>query len=721
MPGIAQRISDAWAGIRGKSHNQAWVQAWLRGQEHDEKDRIRFPYKQHPWIKAGVTAVARAVARPELQVFQGKGKAKRRIDLEQPDHPLVKLLMMPNPTTTGRGLRFGTTVYLETRGNAIWVLETGRQIPRPTDPIVEIRMPAPWRIDYKLDPATGNIDHWILDKGTKRQIRLEPFEVIHFKYFNPWHDILGLEEISAVKRAMDIDQDAIHHLRNLMRHGTSIGAYLQTDDKLDTDTAKTIQRSFGRSHQGPSRVSKRIPVLHSGMQLKTFQPNNREMQLLELVKGTKAEFAAGMLVPPILLGDWDRATFNNAPVQERILYEWNSIPKTEEMRDRINVQLAPRFGKDLRVDFDFSRIQALQRTLGEEISAATAMQKMGVPLEVIENLFDFGIDLKNIPWKKTFFVPAGMVPAEDLLLDNEGPPTAPTNGTSHTSPQRRKAPGDRRTPLLDRDRRELWAKAARPMIKPEVQFRRALLRHFFSLRAETLRRIRTDWRRLVLQAPTSDMRSSTGIRTKAPTGLTDLFAFDLEQATRTGQTALIPIYTETAEEAAKAATIEIGLGTTVGPEFVVPEAVRDTLAFMPNRVKGFDTFVHQRLKRTIAQGIVEGASVENIAKNVKTRFRLSAFQHAPTIARTEVATAFNITRQGVFVGNGIKRHQWLTSGDDLVRESHLGVDGEVVQIGEVFSNGLLYPNDPTAGDAGEVINCRCIALPVFEGEESAGA
>jgi uncharacterized protein with gpF-like domain len=55
--------------------------------------------------------------------------------------------------------------------------------------------------------------------------------------------------------------------------------------------------------------------------------------------------------------------------------------------------------------------------------------------------------------------------------------------------------------------------------------------------------------------------------------------------------------------------------------------------------------------------------------------------------------------------------EWLTARDDRVRDSHQELDGEVAAVGDRFSNGLLYPLDP-AGPPEEIVNCRCVALPV---------
>jgi len=53
--------------------------------------------------------------------------------------------------------------------------------------------------------------------------------------------------------------------------------------------------------------------------------------------------------------------------------------------------------------------------------------------------------------------------------------------------------------------------------------------------------------------------------------------------------------------------------------------------------------------------------------------------------------------------------QWDSTLDSRTRESHAIVDGEIRELDEKFSNGLMFPGDPSGG-AAEVINCRCALL-----------
>jgi len=94
---------------------------------------------------------------------------------------------------------------------------------------------------------------------------------------------------------------------------------------------------------------------------------------------------------------------------------------------------------------------------------------------------------------------------------------------------------------------------------------------------------------------------------------------------------------------------------------------------------------------------------------------------AEKIARTEVlaevSVAQDIKRQTLAIAypeHADKMLQmWVSARDGSVRSSHDDLDGETIGVNEQFSNGLFYPRD-MAGEAKEVINCRCTSIDFFE-------
>lgn len=88
---------------------------------------------------------------------------------------------------------------------------------------------------------------------------------------------------------------------------------------------------------------------------------------------------------------------------------------------------------------------------------------------------------------------------------------------------------------------------------------------------------------------------------------------------------------------------------------------------------------------------------------------------ATRIARTESASAMSGGAYDQAQSLGIfQSKEWVGFEDGKTRETHLTCMGQGrIPMEAAFSNGLMYPLDP-AGDAAEVINCRC--QPLFYDE-----
>lgn len=122
---------------------------------------------------------------------------------------------------------------------------------------------------------------------------------------------------------------------------------------------------------------------------------------------------------------------------------------------------------------------------------------------------------------------------------------------------------------------------------------------------------------------------------------------------------------------------------------------------------------YAKLKKTITQeasrGIASGLSYAEIARNINA-VSGSGLSNAKRIARTEghriqQASGYNVQQEAKKKGCDVVK-QWDAALDKRTRPSHAQVDGEIREIDEKFSNGLMYPGDPH-GSAAEVINCRC--------------
>lgn len=117
----------------------------------------------------------------------------------------------------------------------------------------------------------------------------------------------------------------------------------------------------------------------------------------------------------------------------------------------------------------------------------------------------------------------------------------------------------------------------------------------------------------------------------------------------------------------------------------------------------------QHIQSAITQGILQGKSIPAIAKDLQ---RVTGMDENAAIrnARTAMTGAQNAGRldsmkRAAARGIGVKKG-WLSTLDNVTRDSHVDLDGEVQEIDRAFSNGLMYPGDASGAPA-EVYNCRC--------------
>ena len=116
------------------------------------------------------------------------------------------------------------------------------------------------------------------------------------------------------------------------------------------------------------------------------------------------------------------------------------------------------------------------------------------------------------------------------------------------------------------------------------------------------------------------------------------------------------------------------------------------------------------LNQIITEGYTSGKGINIVANMLTRRFDQLETWEAKRIARTEIHNSHNQGVMNIYDEIGVEYTQWIAADDDRTRESHLEVDGEIIPLGETYSNGLHYPGD-TDGPIEEWINCRCSNAP----------
>ena len=159
----------------------------------------------------------------------------------------------------------------------------------------------------------------------------------------------------------------------------------------------------------------------------------------------------------------------------------------------------------------------------------------------------------------------------------------------------------------------------------------------------------------------------------------------------------------------------------------VERLVRDNPDMLPppgkkvsERIKaGLDVrWNNQQIQSVMMQGILQGMSIpelsKKLAETVGDRNMTSAIRNARTMT-TGAQNAGRVDSYQRAKDMGIELKQmWIATLDGRTRDSHRHLDGEMVEVGETFSNGCRFPGDPQ-GRPEEVYNCRCTLIAKFKG------
>ena len=127
--------------------------------------------------------------------------------------------------------------------------------------------------------------------------------------------------------------------------------------------------------------------------------------------------------------------------------------------------------------------------------------------------------------------------------------------------------------------------------------------------------------------------------------------------------------------------------------------------------------VESSINLILTDGYKSGKGINFVANLLTKRFNQLQSWEAKRIARTEIHNSHNTAVMDTYQELGVKYTMWISADDDRVRTyekgdkaDHKKLDGEIIRLGDTYSNGLKYPGD-TDGPLVEWINCRCSNAP----------
>jgi len=245
---------------------------------------------------------------------------------------------------------------------------------------------------------------------------MTPDEVLWDRYFNPLDEYAGLSPIAPGRLSIDMQRDMLKVNRYLFKNGVlSQNLAFMLNGPLTTEQVEEFYLRLEERHGGSEKANRPIVVDVGVGKVENLGLSNREMEFFQGLTFTLQDVARIYSVPPPLMYDQTRATYNNVAEAKKDFYE-NAI--TQEwrlleagMQERFVPMLPPQY-RDLEVRFDTSGIEALQEDASQRAQRDQADIERGIRT-INEVRQERG--LPQVPWGDTWWAPQGMTPARDSI------------------------------------------------------------------------------------------------------------------------------------------------------------------------------------------------------------------------------------------------------------------------------------------------------------------
>jgi uncharacterized protein with gpF-like domain len=150
-----------------------------------------------------------------------------------------------------------------------------------------------------------------------------------------------------------------------------------------------------------------------------------------------------------------------------------------------------------------------------------------------------------------------------------------------------------------------------------------------------------------------------------------------------------------------------------GQEFKAWDWGRSAREYIRERVRDRVSAIVETTKGWVGRRVREANMPDDggdAGQNIRDQAPEYSKTRGATIGQTEVLGASGYgSNLGANRSGAVKNKIWLTSRDDRVRDSHRTLEGQKRPLDQPYSNGLMFPGDPT-GPPSETIKCRCVEL-----------
>lgn len=737
------------------------------------------PFMNNPWVFASAMVVAIASSQAPARIYRETGKATemRRLEaksfgrtfdgpkagkgrrafhrhLDQPvasrfgwskkgikedlSHPLHDVLLRkPNDYQNGSQLRQVTDLLCALELACMWV-----QTDADDNPIGPGEQPAklwPYSPKY-FEPilehaAYGKQVGWWFTaprwapgtQGLGMRMPLEMHQVIHFKFPNPNNPLASVARLTPVAAHLEMDELAIKTQRALLKRGATPKGIMTCDAPVTPEDVRDKQEEFEQNYGGTDN-SGEVPFLYGGWKYQVVGLTPEQMQHKEQMGWDREAELAVMGTSAAALGITSKDTYAAELLQIKGLFDRNIIPMKNMQEETLDATLFYPETDDVFLAHDYKKVESLRAGLEHQVNIADKLAGQNLHCPPRRAYEIVGLDVEQYEGDEQSLVSPMLAPAKDVAsgaLEQPAPPPVgdPNQPKPPVDPGQPKpgTPNDGQNPDDSGDAAQGKGRAPGVIVK--------VSREEFVLKGKR-RWAEFDKLQRRIESPMKGAYRGwvAQIRRELFRNFDTVMGLKADSVDLTG---IIPDPGWMASELMKKARPIHTLAQQATYDFTKEEIGVPVFDIQSER---FHQYFNRREKLFAGEttgtlvGNVKATLIEGMQQNPpetiqQLRSRLShvldvAEGSAKTlqVARTESAGFMNGQRDEMFAAQGFSFGEWVTAGDETVRDNHVIYGGSGPKprgfnylniTGEAGT--LTHPGDMGA-PPGEVINCRCLAI-----------
>ena len=329
---------------------------------------------------------------------------------EVENSPILKVLANPNPMETWSSFIANYIGFGKLTGNRyIYGVRDGGQ------KIKEMYMMPSQNMEIVSGGWMNPVKGYSVDfSNDGNSVDFTPDEICHIKDFNPNFDgsganLYGQSPLEAGWKTLETDNEVVDTTKKQLTNQAARGLLVTKEmNGIGQDQAKELDLSL-KAKMKDSKGG--VAITNQPMEWINFGLSPADMELLQQGNATLKSLCNLYGVPPSLMGDGEGSTYNNVREAKSFLFQNAIIPEMVRLRDDLNKWLAPAYGEDIYIDFDFTVIPELQEAVSEMV---TQMDKAWyvTPNEKRKVLY-YPEDTTN-PLMNEYFVPVNYMPMKNM-------------------------------------------------------------------------------------------------------------------------------------------------------------------------------------------------------------------------------------------------------------------------------------------------------------------